>query len=1188
MNNIPVEERVCLADAEDSVREKDWAGGSTDQLRHHELIITANNKAEMRDIVYAPAWLKIVDEPIVNALDQAITTGQVREIRISLAADGRIRIYNDGPGIPVTIHGGTREKFGRDIWIPTLLFGHLFIGTNYIRPPGSIVGGTNGIGAKLCNIYSTEFIMDTVDTVRGFYFAQRWTDNKRNELPPVIVPLTDPTLTVAKRTPHTTLSFMPDYARTFKCPQPNIAALSDLVRTRATMAAIYAASCGARVFFNDVAIQTRTIGDLARIVCPNTHITQCTVRDWDIAIAIRSNTKDKTPHNTNVNGVVVRSGKHIDHILSLIVSGVRDAVKKQLGDKNIRFSDDLVSRSVIVFANTRIPDVKWAAQRKDVAIIDPARLVDYVLPQSLIDDLAGHLKDYILASLVRKPKKAKNKRSSGSGSKKCRPANKVGPDAILMLGEGDSAMTTLSIAITNCSHLGNKNVGLMSTGGVIINVRKNVTVHLTAGARVITMSPKLKKNEFFKDLVAEIGLDLNAEYDAASPTYEAEIKRLRYGQGIIAAVDQDLDGKGNIFSLILNMFDVFWPHLIVNGFIKRFETPIVRARPKKRGGPTAMTFYSMIEYEKWARATNTTPYDIRYYKGLASHSKRECPKLCENFHEHLITYKPDERTDSAFCIYFEKETQPRKIILSQPVPVLADELAMEQVRTHIVTCSDHLRYEFDPFCRTNLKRKLFGVYDGFNTSARKIFDGSRKHFRKSPGLELIDRLAASIARSESYHQGVTSLYSSIAKKTQDMPGGVQLPILLSESSCGSRLGGGKDVGQPRYTYVSYNKRINEILYPEADYYMLTFNFEDGKRAEPLYFIPILPTAVLESMHMPSHGWKIQIWGRDVMRVIDIVRKMVQISDSIQFAEPTLNTYRWGGDLRNVRGKMWSFGKYTVDERANTITVTELPLRVWTRPYILTVRKDVEGGDIVHSIKDLGSNDKVVLIAFKLQKDAMARILSHEFADSCYADSVEVYLRLGAQIDSHINLMGPRDDLRSFSKYGDVIREWFPERRKFYEMRVDRMRTLLDIEVLWLQNIVRYVRASNDMQFSTRRRADMVARLEADRYDRVWESLLRAPKFTQNADLAHAITKSDNADYSYLLKLSDDAKSAESLEQFEARLAKKQEERNVFAAQASGGRFPGALMWLEELNELERRVIEGRRTDWLYENFGRDD
>ena len=50
-----------------------------------------------------------------------------------------------------------------DIWNPELTFGHLLTSTNYDDTQERVVGGRNGYGAKLTNVYSTKFSIKIKD-----------------------------------------------------------------------------------------------------------------------------------------------------------------------------------------------------------------------------------------------------------------------------------------------------------------------------------------------------------------------------------------------------------------------------------------------------------------------------------------------------------------------------------------------------------------------------------------------------------------------------------------------------------------------------------------------------------------------------------------------------------------------------------------------------------------------------------------------------------------------------------------------------------------------------------------------------------------------------------------------------------------------------------------------------------------
>ena len=77
-----------------------------------------------------------------------------------------IKIWNNGRGIPVEMH---REE---NVYVPTLIFGHLLTSSNYNDNERKVTGGRNGYGAKLCNIFSTEFKVETYCAESAKQFSQ--------------------------------------------------------------------------------------------------------------------------------------------------------------------------------------------------------------------------------------------------------------------------------------------------------------------------------------------------------------------------------------------------------------------------------------------------------------------------------------------------------------------------------------------------------------------------------------------------------------------------------------------------------------------------------------------------------------------------------------------------------------------------------------------------------------------------------------------------------------------------------------------------------------------------------------------------------------------------------------------------------------------------------------------------------
>ena len=77
-----------------------------------------------------------------------------------------ISIWNNGRGIPVEMHA--TEK----MYVPELIFGTLLTSSNYDDDQKKVTGGRNGYGAKLCNIFSTNFTIETACSESGKVFKQ--------------------------------------------------------------------------------------------------------------------------------------------------------------------------------------------------------------------------------------------------------------------------------------------------------------------------------------------------------------------------------------------------------------------------------------------------------------------------------------------------------------------------------------------------------------------------------------------------------------------------------------------------------------------------------------------------------------------------------------------------------------------------------------------------------------------------------------------------------------------------------------------------------------------------------------------------------------------------------------------------------------------------------------------------------
>ncbi len=136
--------------------------GSTEQNRTKLWVYDEGVGITHREVTYVPGLYKIFDEILVNAADNKQRDKTMDTMKVSIDPDANtISVFNNGQGIPVEMHRD--EK----CWVPELIFGHLLTSSNYNDNEKKTTGGRNGYGAKLANIFSTEFTVETADGARS-------------------------------------------------------------------------------------------------------------------------------------------------------------------------------------------------------------------------------------------------------------------------------------------------------------------------------------------------------------------------------------------------------------------------------------------------------------------------------------------------------------------------------------------------------------------------------------------------------------------------------------------------------------------------------------------------------------------------------------------------------------------------------------------------------------------------------------------------------------------------------------------------------------------------------------------------------------------------------------------------------------------------------------------------------------
>jgi len=142
----------------------------------------------------------IIDEILVNAADNYQRDKNMSCIKIEInKQQNKISVWNNGKGIPIAIHKET------NCHVPEMIFGQLLTSSNYDDDQRKVTGGRNGFGAKLANIFSSKFIIETADSKQRKLYRQVFRKNMQDKEAPVI--------TATSAESYTCITFYPDLTK---------------------------------------------------------------------------------------------------------------------------------------------------------------------------------------------------------------------------------------------------------------------------------------------------------------------------------------------------------------------------------------------------------------------------------------------------------------------------------------------------------------------------------------------------------------------------------------------------------------------------------------------------------------------------------------------------------------------------------------------------------------------------------------------------------------------------------------------------------------------------------------------------------------------------------------------------------------------------------------------------------------
>jgi DNA topoisomerase-2 len=848
--------------------------------------ILNGDKFSKKNLKYSPALLKIFDEILVNAIDRnSLHPKQVSSISVSIDKDvGSVTIENNGPlgGIGVRMH----EKEG--LWNPELVFGHLLTSTNYDDTQKRIVGGRNGYGAKLANIYSTEFSITIKDHETKQTYTQKWSKNMTVCDPPKIKKHSGATSSVA-------ITFTPEWKRFGMSKMDDT--IYSIFQKRVWDANICTTQ-NCKVKFNGEVLTKQNFEAYAKMHEGVEEVTCVNGDRWSVCIGPAENGMEQVSF---VNGLCTnKGGTHVDHAANLIANGIIDEMAKK-----IKLRPQQVKNTFNIFVKATLENPTFSSQVKSECTSKsqsfgskfepPKNFVKNALKTGIADELLALSKFKEMKELA---KTDGTRKSKITGIPKLDDANKAGTaqsgKCTLIVTEGDSAKT---LAVAGLSVVGRDHYGVFPLRGKCKNVRDVSVAQLTS-------------NQEFNDLKKILGLQQGKEYTSVS--------ELRYGR-LMIMTDADNDGS-HIKGLILNMIHYFWPSLLKLNFVVSMVTPIIKATK----GSQTKSFYTDSAFRTWY-GDGKQGWKIKYYKGLGTSTSAEAREYFKKIQDLTVKFDMDTMTDDSIVLAFDKKkADDRKSWLLENTAKDADQLEVPYGNVKQLDISDFIHKDLVNFSLADLKRSIAHMADGLKPSQRKVMYAC---FKKNLKDEMkVAQLAAFVAEKSAYHHGEVSLADTIVKLANDYTGSNNINLLEPCGQFGTRLMGGKDASQTRYIFTKLTKEARKIFDPRDDA-ILNYLDDDGRPIEPDFYMPTLPMVLVNGTEGIGTGFSCYVPPFKPDDIKENIKRILS-GDEIVPMRPWFRGFK--GVVHKEEDTWMMEGVWNWSGR--NIVVTELPPGRWTQDY----------------------------------------------------------------------------------------------------------------------------------------------------------------------------------------------------------------------------------------------------------------
>ncbi|XP_075703179.1 DNA topoisomerase 2-alpha isoform X1 [Rhinoderma darwinii] len=1073
--------------------------GSVEPVTQQMWVYDEEEALNCREVTFVPGLYKIFDEILVNASDNKQRDPKMSCIKVTIDPENNsVSVWNNGKGIPVVEH--KVEK----VYVPALIFGQLLTSSNYDDEQKKVTGGRNGYGAKLCNIFSNKFTVETACKEYKKVFKQTWSNN--------MATAGESKINFFDGEDYTCITFQPDLSK-FKMQILD----KDIVALMSRRAYdIAGASKGVKVFLNGKRLPVSGFRSYVDLYVKEKYdetgnplkVIHEVVNDrWELCLTMSEKGFQQISFVNSI--ATTKGGRHVDYVADQIIAKIIDVVKRK-NKGGVSVKPFQVKNHMWLFVNSLIENPTFDSQTKENMTLQSKsfgskcvlseKFIKAATSCGIVESILNWVKFKAQTQLNKKCSAVKHTKIKGIP--KLDDANDAGSkhsgECTLILTEGDSAKT---LAVSGLGVVGRDRYGVFPLRGKLLNVRE-------------ASHKQIMENAEINNIIKIMGLQYKKDYDD-----EGSLKSLRYGK-IMIMTDQDQDGS-HIKGLLINFIHHNWPSLLRHCFLEEFITPIIKVSKNKQ----ELSFYSIPEFEEWKNSTEShKSWKIKYYKGLGTSTSKEAKEYFSDMARHRIPFKYSGPIDDAAITlaFSKKKVDDRKEWLTnfmedrrqRRLHGLPEDYLYGKTTKHL-TYNDFINKELILFSNSDNERSIPSLVDGLKPGQRKVLFTC---FKRNDKREVkVAQLAGSVAEMSAYHHGETSLMMTIVNLAQNFMGSNNINLLQPIGQFGTRLHGGKDAASARYIFTMLST-LARLLFPSMDDNVLKFIYDDNQKVEPEWYIPIIPMVLVNGAEGIGTGWSCKIPNYDVREIVSNIQKMLD-SEEPQAMLPSYKNFK--GVIQELGPNQCIInGEISVLD-TTTIEISELPVRTWTQNYKEQVLEPMLNGTektppLIVDYREYHT-DSTVKFIIKMTEEKLAE-----------AEAAGLHKVFKLQTPLTCNSMVLFDHTGCLKKYEttlQILREFYELRLRYYGLRKEWLVGMLTAESSRLSNQARFIleKIEGKVVIENKPKKELIQMLVQRGYD---SDPVKAWKQTQEKEEAGELIEEETEteavttgpDYNYLLNM----------------------------------------------------------------------